>query len=291
MLIRPDEIIAEIRKHFPFAERIAEPRRAVMPRVVSTNEYLYGVPIYVYGEGIKGQYLRHSFVDREGQRYWLIEYGWATVYGETVDGIILPLVVLGVPTRFVFEYKPAEFKKFKLEEVPVGYMECLERQMLNLDRVMRGEDPILIIDRYDLLRDKKGPVPSEFIDRIVEQQRLIETLQKTLWEYEKTINDYKTNIEILRARVAKLQEVLTEYESRLVKLSTEVTGVQKQLISLREELVVRGAETEALTEARRKLRDLVDQLSDIVGDVAEWITILKRSIEAKRAEVGRGETK
>jgi len=288
MLVRPDEIIAEIRKHFPFAERIAEPRRATMPRVVSSNEYLYGVPIYVYGEGVKGQYLRHSFVDREGQRYWLIEYGWTTVYGETVDGVILPLVVLGMPTRFVFEYKPAEFRRFKLEEVPVGYLECLERQMLNLDRVMRGEDPILIIDRYDLLRDKRGPVPSEFIDRIIEQQKLIETLQKTLWEYEKTITDYRTNIEILRARLAKLQEVLTEYESKLVKLSTEVTGVQKQLVSLREELVVRGAETEALTEARKKLRDLIDHLTEIIGDVTSWIESLKQTVETGKKAVGGG---
>jgi len=261
-----------------------------MPRVVSTNEYLYGVPIYVYGEGIKGQYLRHSFVDREGQRYWIIEYGWTTIYGVTADGIILPLVVLGVPTRFVFEYRPAEFRRFKLEEVPMGYIECMERQMLNLDRVMRGEDPILIIDKYDLLRDKRGPVPSEFIDRIIEQQRLIETLQKTLWEYEKTITDYKTNIEILRARLAKMQEILTEYESKLIKLSTEITGVQKQLISLKEELIVRGAEAEALTEARRKIRDLLDHLMEVIGDITGWIESLKR-VTGKTGEMGGGESK
>jgi len=285
--IRPEEIIAEIRKRYPTEKVIGPPERPIAPRVTFANEYLYGVLIYVYGEGVKGQYLRHGYFDREGQRYWAIEYGWVSLYGRTTDGKILPLVMLGVPTRFVFEYKPKDFTGFKLEEVPLGYLECLERQMINIDRVMRGEDPVLIIDKYDLLRGNGAPVPSEFIDRIIEQQKLIETLQKTLWEYEKAINDYKTNISILQARVAKLQELITSYESRLIKLTTEVTSIQQELIRLREEILVRGAEAESLEETRRRLRDLADDLTEIVKDIADWVTSLKRTLEVRKAEMER----
>jgi len=285
--IRPEEIIAEIRKRYPTEKVIGPPERPIAPRVTFANEYLYGVLIYVYGEGVKGQYLRHGYFDREGQRYWAIEYGWVSLYGKTQDGKVLPLVMLGLPTRFVFEFKPKDFVGFTLEEVPLGYIECLERQMINVDRVMRGEDPVLIIDKYDLLRGNGAPVPSEFIDRIIEQQRLIETLQRTLWEYEKAINDYKTNIAILQARVAKLQELITGYENRLVKLATEVTGIQQELIRLREEILVRGTEAEALEETRRRLRDLADDLTEIVKDIADWVTSLKRTLEVRKAEIER----
>lgn len=282
--IKPEDIIAEIRKGYPTEKVLTESLRPVAPKVTFANENLYGAIIYVYGEGVKGQYLRHSYFDREGKRYWLISYGWTTVYGRTKDDKILPLVVLGVPTRFVFTYKPSDFKGFKLEEIPVDYIECTESQMINLDRVMRGEDPVLIIDKYDLLQGT--PVPTEFMGRIMEQQRIIETLQKTVWEYEKAINDYKTNINILQARIAKMQELLTSYETKLLKLSTEISGIQSELIRLREEIFVRGAETEALEEARRKLRDLMDSLTDVVKDVADWMSGLRKDLELKKPKTG-----
>lgn len=283
--ISPDEIIAEIRKKYPTEKVIGPPKRPVAPRVTFANEYLYGVLIYVYGEGIKGQYLRHGYFDREGRRYWVIEYGWVSLYGRLRNGNILPLVVLGVPTRFVFEYRPSDFTNFILEEVPIDSLECLERQMVNVDRVMRGEDPVLIIDKYDLLRGNGGAVPSEFIDRIIEQQSLIETLQKTLWEYEKAINDYKTNIAILEARNAKLAELVRWHEERLIKLASEVTGIQREIIRLREEVLVRSAEAESLEEARRKLRDVIDSLSDMLKDIMEWVSEVKRSVEIRKKEV------
>lgn len=279
--ISPDEIIAEIRKKYP-TEIIRHPQRPEVPRTTFANEYLYGVLIYVYGEGVKGQYLRHGYFDREGKRYWAIEYGWVNLYGRLIDGKILPMVVLGVPTRFVFEYKPKEFKSFILEEVPVGYMECMERQMINIDRVMRGEDPVLIIDKYDLLRGNGGPVPTEFMDRIIEQQTLIETLQKTLWQYEKAINDYKSNIMMLESRNAKLQELVRSYEEKIVRLATEVTSIQQELIRMREEIIVRGAEAEAVEKARSRLRNLVDELSDMIGDIVGWASELRKTIKTNK---------
>jgi hypothetical protein len=278
--LRPEEIIAEIRKAFP-TERVTTLPRPEIPRVTAVNENLYGVPVYVYGEGFRGQYLRHGYIDRMGVRYWAIETGRVTIYGELRDGRALPLVVLGQPTHFVYEFKPRDFRRFFREEVPTGYLECQERQIINLDRAMRAEDPVIIVDKYDLLR---SATPSEFIERVKEYNSIIEALQRSLWEHEKVLADYRSNVSMLSARVAKLQELLAWSEERVVKLATEVTGIQTELLRLREEIRVRGAEAEALEETQRRLRDIIDKVSGLVRDLVEWGEAFKKAIERKPAE-------
>ena len=280
MALRPEEIIAEIRKAFP-TERVTTLPRPEIPRVTAVNENLYGVPVYVYGEGFRGQYLRHGYIDRMGVRYWAIETGRVTIYGELRDGRALPLVVLGQPTYFVYEFKPRDFRRFFREEVPTGYLECQERQIINLDRAMRAEDPVIIVDKYDLLR---SATPSEFIERVKEYNSIIEALQRSLWEHEKVLADYRSNVSMLSARVAKLQELLAWSEERVVKLATEVTGIQTELLRLREEIRVRGAEAEALEETQRRLRDIIDRVSGLVRDLVEWGELFKRAIERKSPE-------
>lgn len=288
--IRPDEIIAEIRKTYP-SEKLTGPPRPIAPRVTFSNEHLYGALIYVYGEGFKGQYLRHAYFDRSGVRYWMIEYGWVSLYGKLADGKILPVVMLGIPTRFIYEYKPREFKNFILEEIPMGYMECMERQLVNIERVMAGEDPVIVVDKYDLLVGNGRATPAEVIERIKEQQGLIEALQKTLWEYEKSIADYKTNLSILQARLAKYQELITAYESKLARLSAEVTGIQQELIRLREETLVRGVMAETSEEVKSRLRSLVDELTDIVKEISAWTASIRESITPATPPSGKVEEK
>jgi hypothetical protein len=278
--LRPEEIIAEIRKALP-TERVTTLPRPEIPRVTAVNENLYGVPVYVYGEGFRGQYLRHGYIDRMGVRYWAIETGRVTIYGELRDGRALPLVVLGQPTHFVYEFKPRDFRRFFREEVPTGYLECQERQIINLDRAMRAEDPVIIVDKYDLLR---SATPSEFIERVKEYNSIIEALQRSLWEHEKVLADYRSNVSMLNARVAKLQELLAWSEERVVKLATEVTGIQTELLRLREEIRVRGAEAEAFEETQRRLRDIIDRVSGLVRDLVEWGEAFKKAIERKPAE-------
>ena len=280
MFLRPEDIIAEIRRAYP-AERVTSLPRPEIPRVAAVSENLYGVPVYVYGEGFRGQYLRHAYIDRMGVRYWAIETGRVAIYGELRDGRILPLVVLGQPTHFVYEFKPRDFRRFFREEVPIGYIECQERQIINLDRALRAEDPVLVIDKYDLLR---SATPSEFIERVKEYHSIIEALQRSLWEHEKVLADYRSNVSMLSARVAKLQELLAWSEERVVKLATEVTGIQTELIRLREEIRVRGAEAEAFEETMRRLRDIIDRVSGLVRDLVEWGEMFKKAIERKPAE-------
>lgn len=288
--IRPEEIIAELRRVYP-TERFTEPQRPIAPRVSMANEYLYGVPIYVYGEGVKGQYLRHSMYQRDGRRYWVIEYGWVSLYGRMDDGKIIPLVMLGMPTRLVFQLRPRDLRGYVLEEVPMGSLEVEENKIVNLERVMSGSDPIMIIDMYNLLRSGDGATPTEFIDRVIDLQRQVEALQKAVWEYEKQINDYRVMISVLEARNAKLLELVRSYEHKMVKLYTEITAIQNELIRLREEIVVRAAEAESLEEARRRLRNIVDGLVEIVSAVSEAVSTIHREVATVKRVVAATQEK
>jgi len=282
--VRPEDIIAEIRKGFP-TEKITALERPEAPRIAAVNENLYGVPVYVYGEGFRGQYLRHAYIDRMGVRYWAIETGRVSVYGELRDGRLVPLVVMGLPTLYVFELKPKDFVNFVREEVPVGYIECQERQMINLDRVMRAEDPVLVIDKYDLLR--MPTTPTEYLERMKELVSMVESLQRALWESEKAVMDYRANVNMLTARIAKLQELHVWFEERTVKLASEVTSIQSDLLRLREEIKTRGVETEAMEETTRRLRDLVDRVSGLLTDLVAWGEEFRRALGRGAEEVKR----
>jgi len=275
--ISPDEIVAEIRKMYP-TERSLRPPRPIAPRITFANENLYGAMIFIYGEGLKGQYLRHQYFEREGQRYWLIEYGIVNIFGILPNvPTPIPLSILGVLTPIAYRFNPEDFADFRLEEVPMDSLECREADIVNLERVMRGEDPIMIIDKYELLRQK---TPDEYMERVIEQQNLVETLQKTLWEYEKNINDYRANLRMLQSRLAKYQELLRNYEHKIIRLSTDLTNLQNELIKMREEVVYRGAEADALEETRSRLRDVIDQLT-------QWNAELANLVEQVRAEARR----
>jgi chromosome segregation ATPase len=172
-----------------------------------------------------------------------------------------------MPTIYVYEYKPEDFERFFVVEDVKGYIDVLESSIVNLDRVMQGKDPAMIIDRYSVLRDK---APDEFIDKVKEQQELIMRMQRALWEYEKSVNDYRANVMMLQARVSKLQEQLVWYQEQLTKAVLEIQSLQQELVRLRDEVFVRGVEAEALERGRRRLVDVVDRLSHIAEMLTTW---------------------
>lgn len=283
-IITADEIVAELRKVLP-VQRINVRQVAGIPRAyLMTHDYLYGVPIFVYGEGYKGQYLRHATYERDGKRHWVIEYGRTVLYGmlkETQD--IIPLIVLGIPTHFVFTYRPNEFERFLLEEVKLGSIDVPEERIINLNRVMSGKDPVLIIDKYDLLR-----VDEEEVDRIKELHDMIEQLQSALFEYERSVREYQTNIRILQTRIAKYQELIADYERRLAKLAAEVTAVQAELIRLRDEMVVRSVEQESCEEAMKRLRDIVDSINEVLKEVIASVSTMRVAAATQASEKSEG---
>jgi hypothetical protein len=266
MPIDSARFLEELRKVVPL-EKLGEALAPEIRKSMVFTPTLYGIPIVVYGEGFMGQYLRHAYMQVMGARFWLIEFGTATVYGELRDGTYVPLLVLRMPTVYVYEYKPEDFERFFVVEDVKGYIDVLERHIVNLDRVMQGKDPVMIIDRYEILRER---TPDEFVKKTVEQQELIERMQRALWEYEKSVNDYRANVMMLQARVAKLQEQLVWYQERLTKAVLEIQSLQQELVRLRDEVFVRGVEAEALERGRRRLVDVVDRLSHIAEMLTTW---------------------
>jgi len=280
--INPEEVISAIRKMYPLEKVL--PERPIAPEVTFANENLFGVPILVYGEGLKGQYLRHWYIDRHDGRYWGIEYGVASLYGITHQGEVVPLVILGLPTNFMLTMKPEDFVEAKLEVIPKGYLECHERQLINIDRVMQAKDCILIIDKHDLLRGKGGPVPSELIDRIIEMQSMIEGLKRSLNTYQKYIQDYETTIRMLEDQNRKLQELVNSYGEKMLKLASEVTGFQQELIRLKHEIDVRGKEAEVLDSVKSTLKNVINDLLRMTEELSSLREEVKA--EAKTKEEG-----
>jgi hypothetical protein len=283
MPIDTAKLLEELKKSIPL-EKLGEALAPEIRKSMIFTPALYGIPIIVYGEGFIGQFLRHAYMQVMGVRYWLIEFGITTVYGELKDGTYVPLLVLRMPTIYVDVYKPEDFVRFFIVEDVKGYIDVLESQIVNLDRVMQGKDPVMVIDRYELLRDK---TPDEFIDKIKEQQELIMRMQRALWEYEKSVNDYRANVMMLQARVAKLQEQLVWYQDRLTKAIIEMQSLQQELIRLRDEVFVRGVEAETLEKGRRRLIDIIDRFEQLAEMLSAWraeIAELESATEAQKTE-------
>jgi len=291
-LIRPEELLPELSRSYPppRVRRVPKPR---VPSVTFANENLYGVLVYVIGEGVRGQYLRHEYFYRELERYWAIELGWVTLYGRLRrerGELVLPLVVMGLPTRYVFQFRPEDFAEYLLDEVSTGYLEVKESQMINLERCMQGRDPVLIIDKYGIVRQDGFSTPSELIDKIVEQQRVIEQQQRALWEYEKNIHEIEASREMLRAENAKLRELVRDFKSRFQKLVAEVTSMQIELIRLRENLKVQAREIEAAEKTEAGLKNVIDNLEDLLEDLEKHLRFIRESVKAMEA-AGGGEGK
>jgi len=281
-MIRPDELLAELSKAYP-QPRVRKEPEPVTPSVTFSNENLYGVVVYVVGEGVRGQYLRHEYFYREAERWWAIRLGWVVLYGRLKEnGNVVPLVVMGLPTRFVFQFKAEDFAEYLLDENVVGYLEVKESQMMNLERCMQGKDPVLIIDKYGIVRQDGFATPSEMIEKLVEQQNIIEHLQRALWEYEKNIHELEASSQMIQAENAKLRELVRSFKSRFQKLASEITSVQMELIRLREDLKVRAKEIEVSGKAEEGLKNIVDKLEDLIEEFAEHlqtVTVAKKSIE------------
>ena len=290
--LRPEELLAELSKTYP-PPRVRKVPKPRVPRVTFANENLYGVLIYVFGEGIRGQYLRHEYFYRELEKYWAIELGWVTLYGrlkKEKGDFVVPLVLMGLPTRYVFQYRPGDFAEYLLEETPTGYLEVKESQMINLERCMQGRDPVLLIDRYGIIKQDGFSTPSELVDKIVEQQRVIEQLQRALWEYEKNIHELEVSRQMYQAENAKLRELIRDFKSRFQKLAMEVSSIQMELIRLREDLKVRAKEVEVAEKTETGLKNIIDGLEELMRDVEEHIKFI-RETQRKMETVVKGEGK
>lgn len=269
MILNPDEIIQDLRRSFII-------RNSSSVDVISTQKVLYGVPIYVIGEGLRGQYLNHYYVERE-ERYWIITYGWTTLYGVTDENVIIPLLVLGFPTIYIDLIREGRIRltsTFVIER-ELGTIECKEKNIVNLSRVMQQKEAILVLDPHNLL-----PAPPERYDEIIELQDQIRKLEEALFNYERKLRDYQTQVNILQHRNQQLLLLTTEYRDRITKLATEITSLQHEIQRLRSELSVRVEEVETSEEVRRRLTAIIDTLTETITKFSETVNTIISSLEA-----------
>ncbi|MGC9014530.1 MAG: hypothetical protein ACP5KW_09180 [Thermoproteota archaeon] len=316
-LITPEEVLKRIRANQP-TDRIVEPERRFTPSTILANERLFGIPVFAFGEGYKGQYLRHSYYDATPtERVWQIELGYVTIYGER-KGIAYPLFANGFPTSYVFAFPPDEFEGFYAEPIrALDVIEVKESQIINLDRVTQLKDSILIVDRFDLLKataSRKLPegvvmaiktllkepfitllgederkyleyllrmnagitLPSDIIDQLVEKNRIIESMQRAIWEYQRRIVDYETNMNVYRSENTKFYELVSDYAHNFSRISTELTNLQKEMIRLRDELAISMKEAQSLEEAKKKLLNAVD-IANALADELNKLSITAKT--------------
>ena len=155
---------------------------------------------------------------------------------------------------------------------------------------MQGRDPVLLIDRYGIIKQDGFSTPSELVDKIVEQQRVIEQLQRALWEYEKNIHELEVSRQMYQAENAKLRELIRDFKSRFQKLAMEVSSIQMELIRLREDLKVRAKEVEVAEKTETGLKNIIDGLEELMRDVEEHIKFI-RETQRKMETVVKGEGK
>ena len=258
------------------SKHVSEAARVLVPRVAPVTapvESLYGVPIYILGEGFRGQYLRHTYMTVLNERYWIVEYGYATIYAE-FKGVYYPVVVHGFPTKYLFQI--GKGARFFIEEVPIGIVEFKEKDILNLDRVFEGKDAVLVVDKYGIYRAR---TPSEYIDRMRELHDTIEGLNRAVQKYEEATRDLETQVRILRSENARLKSENELMVSRLERILTEYVALKGEVVKLREELDLKLREIGVAEDLRVKFRSLLDKIIEHHGEVIKHIEEFKKKGE------------
>jgi hypothetical protein len=316
--ISPEEVYAWIRRHVP-STRVVEPPVRRYPTPIFANERLFGVPVYIYGKGLAGNYLRHSYYDvTPTERVWQIECGYPTIYGQ-VDGALYPIFANGFPTIFLYTINLDRFEAFYGDNLfTVEIVEAKESQILNLDRVTQLKDSVLIIDEYDLLLQKaprKLPsdvkallsklatssflteeerqtvdrilaldagalLPTDLTDQLIEKNEIIKAQNRAIWEYQRRISDYETMVNVVRAENAKYYELLSEYGHSFSRMGVELSNMQKEVIRLRDELEISMREASSLEEAKNRLVDSVSLVEGLLETLNKLMATAKSTSES-----------
>jgi len=238
--------------------KVIRPER-VEPVIMPTYEAVYGVPIYIIGEGYAGQVRRFFYMRGAGGRKWIFEVSpCIIIYGRKGE-IALPVVVMGLPTM----YASREFDYYVVEEVrPFRSVECEERDIVNLERVMRAEDPVLVIDKYGLYR---RAVPQDYWMKYVELQNMVANLQQTVYDLEHERSELITNLRMRETESAVLREELENLRAQVVKLRSEVTNYYLEYLRLKNEARMQSKIADMLEDMFYRLEARLREFERVAG--------------------------
>jgi len=231
----------------------------IEPVLMPTYEAMYGVPIYIVGEGYVGQLRRFYYVRTASGRKWIFETSpCIIVYGRRGE-ITLPVVVMGIPTQ----YATREFDYYLVEETrPFRSVECDEHDIVNLERVMRAEDPVLIVDKYGLYRKA---VPQNYWIKYVELQNMVANLQQTVYDLEHERSELITNLRMRESENSILREEIENLRSQLVKLRAETSNYYLEYLRLKSEVSMQSQIADLLDSLFHRLENRLREIEISFG--------------------------
>ncbi|RLE84956.1 MAG: hypothetical protein DRJ67_09690 [Thermoprotei archaeon] len=282
---RYDELVERIARRVE--EALASPRivrvERVEPVAAPNLAVLYGVPVYLIGGGYAGQLRRFYYMRHDGGRLWVLECArYISIYGRRGD-MLVPVVLCGFPTQ----YAGREYEAYYIEERgPFRTVECDERDIVNLERVERGEDPILIIDRHGLYR--RG-VPQDWWAKYVELQEMVRHLQETVYDLERDRSELLTNLRMREAEIQVLREEIERLRMQHTKLRAEVGSWYIEYLRLKSEVKVQQEVADLLEEMFRRLAARIRELGALLAGAKEAAPkVEERGEEREREEAGGG---
>lgn len=287
--LREEAEVVEVERSEELAERVLRRLESTLrsstvtrvervePAPMPSMAALYGVPVYIIGEGYVGQVRRFYHMRTEdGRRRWFFEVSpYIAIYGRRGD-MLVPVVVCGFPTHYVAR----QYEVFLVEERrPFRTVECDEDDIVNLERVVQALDPVLIIDKYGLYR--RG-VPHNWWSKYVELQEMVRQMQDTVYRLESERSELLTSLRMRETEVQLLREELERLRMQLTKLRAEVGSWYIEYIRLKSEVQMQQEIAEmfetGFNRLRARLREVEETFARAAAPRAE-----------RREEAGRGE--
>ena len=245
-------------------------------------EAIYGVPIYVIGEGYAGQVRRFFIARTNNGNKWIFELSPSIIIYGVRSETYIPVVVLGIPTPYALQ----KFEHYVVDEaMPFRTLECDERDIINLERVLKGEDCILLIDKYELYRRGVG---QEYWYKFVEMQNMIANMQEMIYELEHERSELLTNLRMRETEVQVLRDEIEHLRSQLVKLRSEAQQYYLEYLRLKSETKLQGEVSDLFESLFNRLsaflRTIEKSFNDKLSQIQEELMRAKEKVEKEEKE-------
>jgi len=255
---------------------------------------LYGIPIFVIGYagrtvGYAGQYIAHKIVRvRVGSRLetrWKILVGFVRIFAQHRENknVIIEVFANGTPSAGAGEYLSNRDNYVLIEDrKEIQEIECREDDIINLDGVMKHEDPVLLIDRTGTFRG----MPSDIFSKYTELLSLYETLQRNIFEQEQIMTELRVELETTKAENRKL---INLYNNAILRIQSTAGSLQHwkyEMLKMKELMNFLERRLDAVKEGKERIQavmsdyyELTEMFNQMVSELSEKFEQFERMKE------------
>ena len=222
-------------------------RKDVPSPPVGVGKALFGLPVIVIepqGGVFRGQYVTHvEYESPDGDSIWVIRTGLFSIMAVFVDDrtgyrAYYPFAENGLLTAVAptvmnwiqrgYDNYGRRFAGYfeAVGNFRTGFIECYRSDILYLDMVTQGKLPMILVDKYRILRSLP---PSEFIEEFASLQFTVRELTRQKVEYEKRIRRMRLLVHIRESEYSVLREDLNELKNILRTLIRENERLREEL--------------------------------------------------------------